>query len=73
MPGHIHTDRSDDYDSRLVAGKFGGQLNGSQILTAIQQNADDLGQPGADPFYGKGRMNTCRTLPGCVPVANPTP
>ena len=52
----------------LLDSQFGGELNGSQILTAIQQNADDLGEPGADPYYGKGRMNTCRTLPGCVPV-----
>ena len=50
--------------------QFAGTLNGSQILTAIQQNADDLGKPGTDAFYGKGRMNTCRTLPGCVPVPN---
>ncbi|PYR59243.1 MAG: hypothetical protein DMF85_08325 [Acidobacteria bacterium] len=55
----------------FLDSQFGGALNGSQILTAIQQNADDLGKPGADPFYGKGRMNTCRTLPGCVPVPNP--
>ena len=55
----------------LLDSQYGGELNGSQILTRIQQNADDLGKPGADPFYGKGRMNTCRTLPGCVPVANP--
>lgn len=48
--------------------QYGGSLNGSQILTQIQQNADDLGKPGTDPFYGKGRMNTCRTMPGCVPL-----
>ena len=51
--------------------QFGGALNGSQILTQVQQHADDLGKPGADPYYGKGRMNTCRTLPGCVPIENP--
>ena len=55
----------------LLDAQYDGALNGSQILVAIQQNSDDLGKPGADPFYGKGRMNTCRTLPGCVPVANP--
>ena len=47
--------------------QHGGTLNGSQILTKIQQHADDLGKPGTDEFYGKGRMNTCRTLPGCAP------
>lgn len=49
--------------------QYGGTLNGSQILTQIQQHADDLGKPGADEYYGKGRMNTCQTLPGCSPVA----
>ena len=57
----------------LLDSQFGGSLNGSQIITAIQQNADDLGKPGTDPFYGKGRINTCRTLPGCVPVPNVVP
>lgn len=51
--------------------QYGGTLNGSQILTQIQQHADDLGKPGADPYYGKGRMNTCRTLPGCAPSETP--
>ncbi len=54
----------------LLDSQVGGALNGSQIITAIQQAADDLGKPGADPFYGKGRINTCRTLPGCVPAPN---
>ena len=52
----------------LLDSQFGGELNGSQILTMIQQGADDLGKPGTDPFYGKGRMNSCRTLPGCIPA-----
>lgn len=45
--------------------QYGGALNGSQIRTAIQRHADDLGNPGTDPFYGKGRINVCGTLPGC--------
>ena len=52
----------------LLDSQFGGTLNGSQILTQIQQNADDRGEPGTDPYFGKGRINTCRTIPGCVPV-----
>ncbi len=52
----------------LLDSQFGGSLNGSQIRTAIEQNADDLGKPGTDAFYGKGRINSCRTLPGCVPT-----
>jgi subtilisin family serine protease len=52
----------------LLDSQFAGALNGSQILTAIQQNADDLGKPGTDEYFGKGRINTCRTLPGCIPT-----
>jgi subtilisin family serine protease len=31
--------------------------NPGQIRARIQQSADDLGQPGTDPYYGKGRIN----------------
>lgn len=31
--------------------------NPGQVRARIQQSADDLGQPGTDPFYGKGRIN----------------
>ncbi len=34
----------------------------SQIRTRLQQSADDLGQPGTDPYYGKGRINVARAL-----------
>jgi subtilisin family serine protease len=33
-----------------------------QIRTVLQQTADDLGKPGADPHYGKGRINVPRAL-----------
>lgn len=33
-----------------------------QIRTTLQQTADDLGKPGADPRYGKGRINVPRAL-----------
>ena len=29
----------------------------AQIRARLQQSADDLGQPGTDPYYGKGRIN----------------
>jgi subtilisin family serine protease len=29
----------------------------SLVRAVVQQTADDLGQPGADPYYGKGRIN----------------
>ncbi len=39
----------------LVAEDVG--RNPGQIRAKIQQTADDLGQKGTDPFYGKGRIN----------------
>ena len=57
----------------LLDSQHGGALTGSELLTGIQQGADDLGKPGTDAFYGKGRMNTCRTLPGCIPRPNTAP
>ena len=34
----------------------------SRIKNRMQQTADDLGQSGTDPFYGKGRINGARAL-----------
>lgn len=34
-----------------------GKNRPSQIKSRLQQSADDLGQPGTDPAYGKGRIN----------------
>jgi len=42
----------------LIAGDVG--RSPSQIAARIQQTADDLGQPGTDPAYGKGRINVAR-------------
>ncbi|HEX9162699.1 MAG TPA: S8 family serine peptidase [Thermoanaerobaculia bacterium] len=39
-----------------------GHNNPSAIKAALQQTADDLGQPGTDPFYGKGFINVPRAL-----------
>jgi subtilisin family serine protease len=36
--------------------------NPGAIQAAIQQGADDLGQPGTDPGYGKGRINVASSL-----------
>jgi lantibiotic leader peptide-processing serine protease len=36
--------------------------NPGQIRTIIQETADDLGKPGTDPRYGKGRINVARAL-----------
>ena len=34
----------------------------AQIRERILQSADDLGQPGTDPYYGRGRINVARAL-----------
>lgn len=44
----------------LLVEDFG--RNPGRIKTAIQNGADDLGDPGTDPFYGKGRINVAKTL-----------
>ena len=33
-----------------------------QIRATIEKSADDLGQPGTDPYYGKGRINVARAV-----------
>lgn len=44
----------------LMVEKHG--KNPSKVLTAIRKSADDLGQSGTDPFYGKGRINVARAV-----------
>ena len=39
-----------------------GQRQPSQIKSAIVKSAIDLGQPGTDPFYGRGRINVAKAL-----------
>jgi lantibiotic leader peptide-processing serine protease len=34
----------------------------AQVRVRLEQTADDLGQPGTDPYYGKGRINVARAL-----------
>jgi len=38
----------------------------ASIRERIIQSADDLGEPGTDPYYGKGRINVARAL-GVIP------
>lgn len=51
----------------FLDSQFGGQLTASQMITLIQQNADDIGKPGADPFFGKGRINVVNTVNTTTP------
>ena len=39
-----------------------GHGNPALIRARILQSADDLGDPGVDPYYGKGRINVARAL-----------
>jgi subtilisin family serine protease len=45
----------------LLVAKL-GHGNPALIRARILQSADDLGEPGTDPFYGKGRINIARAL-----------
>ena len=40
--------------------------NPAGIHARLQKSADDLGQQGTDPYYGKGRLNIARAL-GVIP------
>ena len=39
-----------------------GVSGAAQIRAVLEQSADDLGQPGTDPAYGKGRINAARAM-----------
>ncbi|MGA7617139.1 MAG: S8 family serine peptidase [Thermoanaerobaculia bacterium] len=45
----------------LIVGEI-GHGNPARVRARLLQSADDLGQPGTDPFYGKGRINVPRAL-----------
>lgn len=41
----------------IIIGENGGPMHPAHLETALKRSADDLGQPGNDPFYGAGRVN----------------
>ena len=45
----------------LVIGKF-GPMPPQKLRHHLEQSADDLGKPGNDDFYGRGRINALRAI-----------
>ncbi len=45
----------------LIVGKY-GPLQPAQLEARLRQSADDLGKPGNDDFYGRGRVNALRAV-----------
>jgi len=44
-----------------------GKGRPEQIEATIKHSADDLGDPGTDPYYGKGRINVSRAVAALQP------
>jgi len=51
------TSMSSPHAAGVAAILAQGTKNAGQLRSKLQQTADDLGQPGTDPFFGKGRVN----------------
>ncbi|ACZ37577.1 S8 family peptidase [Sphaerobacter thermophilus] len=46
----------------LIISQNGGSMKPQHVERDLRAAADDLGQPGNDPFYGKGRVNAERAI-----------
>ena len=46
----------------LIISRFGRRATPSFVYDRLRSTADDLGLPGADPFFGYGRVNTLRAV-----------
>ena len=45
----------------LIVGKY-GKMHPAQLEARLRMSADDLGKPGNDDFYGRGRVNALRAV-----------
>jgi subtilisin family serine protease len=46
----------------LLIGQNGGEMHPAQVKAIIEQSADDLGKPGMDDYYGRGRINAYKAV-----------
>lgn len=46
----------------LIIGANGGSMSPSAVLSALTHGAEDIGAPGIDVLYGRGRVNADRSL-----------
>jgi len=46
----------------LIISQNGGSMKPPHVERELRHAADDLGQPGNDPFYGNGRVNAERAI-----------
>jgi thermitase len=65
--------RGTSFSSPLVAGaaalvaSANVSLSNTQIVSLLEESADDLGTPGFDPLFGFGRVNAFRAVSMAVP------
>jgi lantibiotic leader peptide-processing serine protease len=64
LTGFIGTSQASPHVAGLAALIVSRKGHGrpEQIKRIIEQSADDLGQPGTDPFFGRGRISVARAL-----------
>jgi subtilisin family serine protease len=62
--GEIGTSQASPHVAGLAASLIAeqGKLPPAQIKSAIVKSAVDLGQPGTDPYYGRGRIDVASAL-----------